>query len=369
MRLMKKILQLIIVLCSQAIYSQTQLEVETFLKGAQVMDVTGDGTNLWIATNGNGIFEYIPKSNSWMQYSTSFENLQNDFFYCVAANKDYVWAGSTDGLFIFDKKTNSWTKRKFGLGGQLANWIRSLAFDKYENVLWIGRFKYLTKFDLKEKKYTDYDLTLKGNEKTNTIKSIHVDGDSLVWFGTEAGLHKYDKSKDLNSKNALTFYDTKYNYFNGDGELVSIASILSERNFLWIGLDEFVTPERPEYNVGGLFRFNRKNDWFKFDNTSGLSANGIYDLERTGNYIWASLYQFGKDTKENFGRGIVLINRLTNQVLQITDSMIPKTVYSIYFDGQSLWLGTDSGLIKINFLNKLARWIEKNKNAKSGAQK
>ncbi len=366
---MKKLLLLILFFCGLNLSAQTQSDLEFFIKGAQVTDITSDGTNIWIATNGNGIFRYIPKSNAWMTYSTANGNLQHDFFYCIAANKDYVWAGSADGLFTLDIKRDTWTKRKFGLGGQLSNWIRALAFDKYENVVWIGRFKYLTKFDLKDKKYTDFDLTVRKNEKSNNIKTIKVDGDSLVWFGTEAGLHKYDKSKDLNDKNAITFYDTRYNYFDGEGEQVSITSLLFERKNVWIGLDEFITPERPEFNVGGLFRFNRRNDWMRFDTKNGLPANGVFDMEITGNYIWASLYQFGRSTKEMFGRGIVIIDRTTNQVIPIRDGRIPATVYSIFFDGTNLWLGTDSGLIKINFINKMAQWIGTFRDSKGGEKK
>lgn len=320
------------------------------------MDICSDGKDIWIATNGSGIFRYIPSQDKWEQYSTLKGNLQHDFFYCITANEDYVWAGSIDGLFIYDKKRNFWTKRKFALGGQLSNWIRSIAYDKYENVVWIGRFQYLTKYDLKTKRFTDYNLKINNNEKTNTIKTILVDGDSIVWFGTEAGLHKYDKSKDLNSPDAITFYDNRYNYFNGEGEQVSISTILLERNFIWIGLDEFITAERPEFNLGGLFRYNRKNEWIRFDNTNGLPANGIYDLERTGNYIWVSLYQFGKETKELYGRGLVLINRINNKIIPINDERIPKTINKIFFDGTYLWLGSENGLIKINFFNQLAQW-------------
>lgn len=353
---MKKLLLLLLLAVSLPILAQDENDFEFFLKGSSVTGICSDNGDLWFATNGNGIFKYSIRENKWEQFSTSRGNLQHDFFYCIAANKDFVWAGSTDGLFILDRKRNNWTKRKFGLGGQLANWIRSLAFDKYENVLWIGRFQYLTKYDLKSRRYFDYDLTVHKNVKTNTIKTIHVDGDSLVWFGTEAGLHKYDKSKDLNSPSAITFYDNRYNYFNGEGEQVSISSILTERNFVWLGMDEFITPEHPEFNVGGLFKFNRKNDWMRFDDSKGLTGNGVYDLARTGNYIWASLYQFGSSTKENFGRGLVVINRVTNKVMPVRDERIPSTINIIFFDGSYLWLGTESGLIKINLFNKLAQW-------------
>ncbi|MEG8945955.1 hypothetical protein [Rosettibacter firmus] len=346
----------IVLIFSSLLFSQSLSEYDFYLKGSSVMDICSDGKDIWIATNGSGIFRYIPSQDKWEQYSTLKGNLQHDFFYCITANEDYVWAGSIDGLFIYDKNRNFWTKRKFALGGQLSNWIRSIAYDKYENVVWIGRFQYLTKYDLKTKRFTDYNLKINNNEKTNTIKTILVDGDSIVWFGTEAGLHKYDKSKDLNSPDAITFYDNRYNYFNGEGEQVSISTILLERNFIWIGLDEFITAERPEFNLGGLFRYNRKNEWIRFDNTNGLPANGIYDLERTGNYIWVSLYQFGKETKELYGRGLVLINRINNKIIPINDERIPKTINKIFFDGTYLWLGSENGLIKINFFNQLAQW-------------
>ena len=351
---MNKIILVTVLLFTGIVSAQNDAVLEFFLNGIQVMDITSDGSSIWFATNGNGVYKYSPKSNEWKQYSSSQGNLQNDLFYCIATNKDYVWAGSADGLFMFDKKNGNWSKRKFGLGGQLANWIRALAYDKNQNVLWIGRFKYFSKYDVKTRKYYDYDLTIGGNDKTNMIKSIQVDGDSIVWVGTEAGLHKYDKSKDLNNKDALTFYD-KTNSFSSQGEQISVSSILLDRNYIWLGLDEFITPDRPQFNTGGIFKFDKYNDWMQINDSKGLPGNGIYDLELTGNYIWASIYQFGKSTKETFGRGIALINRVTNKVILIRDERIPRTVYTMYFDGTNMWLGTESGLIKVNFLNKLAQ--------------
>lgn len=351
---MRKLFSLFILL-SYSISAQDQKDLEFYLESAQVMDITNDGINLWFATNGHGIISYSPSSNKWEQYSTQKGNISLNLFYCIAANENYVWAGSTDGLFILDKKTGNWTKRKFALGGQLANWIRSIAYDEDENVVWIGRFKYLTKFDVSTRRYTDYDLTIRNNEKTNTIKSIRVER-KYVWFGTESGVHRYDKAKDFNNKDARRFYDIRNNSFNGEGEQVSVNTILTERDYIWFGLDEFVTPERPDFNVGGLYRFDYKTEWLGLDASKGLPGNGVYDLERTGNYIWASLYQFGSSTKETFGRGLALINRVTNQITPIRDDRIPRTIYSIYFDGVNLWLGTENGLIKINFFNKLAQW-------------
>jgi len=327
-------------------------QLESYLEGKDIRDICDDGNNLWVATNGNGIFQYNYRMQEWSNYSTRNEKLKLNFFYTITANKDFVWAGSSDGLFIFNKKRKRWSKRKFGKGGQLSNWIRDVQYDPHINAVWIGRFKYLTKYDIKRRRFTDYDLTKNKNMKTNTIKTIKVDGDSLVWFGTESGLHRYDKTIDISDESSLSFFDNDLNYFNGEGDAVSIASLLVEQNNIWIGLDEFITKNNPDYNVGGIYRFNRKNDWERFDARDGLKGNGIYDLEITGDFIWASLYQFSKNTKDIFGRGVALINRITKEVTMLNIEGLPKKVTSLHFDGTKLWFGTNNGLYTIDFTNK-----------------
>ncbi len=346
-----KIFLSIFLLLISVLSAQANEEITKHLSGVSVYDITGDGNNIWIATNGSGIYRYNLKEKKWRNFSTSDGSLSLDFFHAVDANENFVWAGSTDGLFIYDKKRNNWSKRKFSKGGQLGNWIRSVKYDRSENIVWIGRFMYLTKYEINNRRFIDYDLTINRDEKTNTIKTIAIDGDSLVWFGTENGLHKYDKYRDIAEPGALTFYDNRLNYFKGQGSAVSISKILFEQNFVWIGCDEFITRTNPEYNVGGLYKYDRRNQWIRFDNSSGLRGNGIFDIEITGNHIWVSLYQFSINTKEPYGRGIALIDRQTETVRTLNHPSLPETVHALYFDGVNMWLGAEDGLVQINFYN------------------
>lgn len=350
---MRTILFFLLIMLS-FVYAQENKIIDHTLKQSIIYDVCGDKDNIWAASYGNGVYQYSKKTKKWTNYSSKNRKLQHDFFYCITANDKYVWAGSSDGLFIFDKRTKRWKKRKFGKGGQLSNWIRSIAYDKHLDAVWIGRFKYLTRFDIKKHRFTDYDLTVDNNDKTNTIKSIQIDGDSLVWFGTEAGLHKYKKSQRFEEKGAVTFYDNSRTYFNGEGETVSISTLLFEQGNIWIGLDEFITPNKADYNVGGLYRFNRGNEWLRFDMDDGFYGNGVFDLELIGNQIWAALYQFHPQTKEQFGRGIALLDRQTFEVTMIPEGEIPSSVFSIYFDKKFVWLGTGEGVYKIDITNRLA---------------
>ncbi len=352
---MKVKLSIFILFSATFVWAQDTPDIVKHLDGITVYDVSGDGKNIWAATNGNGVYSYSREKKNWSNYSTANGKLQMDFFYSIDANDKYVWAGSTDGLFLLDKKRNRWTKRKFAKGGQLSNWIRCIKYDKYDDVVWIGRFKYLTKLDIKKRRFYDYDLTMNEDQKTNTIKVIELDGDSLVWFGTENGMHKYDKSRGIDDGGTVQYYNNRLNYFNGEGEAISISGLLFEQNFVWIGLDEFKTPSNPRYNIGGLYRYDRRNEWLRFDQHQGFRGNGIFDIERTGNYLWASCYQFGADTKDIYGRGIALVNIMNGDIIILDNEQIPDTVLKMYFDGSSMWMASIDGLYEIDLTNQLVR--------------
>ena len=49
--------------------------------------------------------------------------------------------------------------------------------------------------------------------------------------------------------------------------------------------------------------------WDRISKANGLGGNGIYCLARTGNYIWTGVYEFKKNDKEEYGKGLFLINR------------------------------------------------------------
>ncbi len=325
-------------------------KIRKYFKGAEVRDICRDGHYLWFATNGSGVIRLNLQNGRIKSFSVEKGNIDNNYFYSIAASPRYVWAGSTDGLFIYMKSSRRWIKRKFAVGGQLSNWIRSIKYDKYAKAVWIGRFMYLTKFDIRKRRFKDFDITRKGNKKSNTIKTIAVDGDSLVWFGTEGGLQRYDKRFKIQDESAITFYDNSYNYFLGEGQMVSITDILFERRNIWIGTDEFVTKENPDFNLGGLFKFDRVNFWKKFTIEDGLGGNGIYSLALIGKYIWASTYQFDRKLRIKYGRGISIIDRITNKVTKVVSKAIPDTIYKIYYDGKSVWLGGKDGVVRL-FLN------------------
>jgi ligand-binding sensor domain-containing protein len=367
---MIKIFLILIFLFFPLFGAYPQMDFDIYLDDASIKAITEEEDFLWVATYGQGIFRYSKKEHKWFNFSTKNKNLENDIFHAIAVNKNFIWAAANEGLFIYDRKKNKWSIKKFALGGQFGNWIRSLYYDSAEDILWIGRFRNLTQLDVSKQKYKDFDLTQDNDPKSNTFKTIKMDGDSIMWFGTESGVHIYRKKKRI-GQDTWQFLNNKKG-FKQEGDAVSISDFAFESGRVWFATDEFVTTEQPQFNPGGLYNYNRNFIWNKYSRGNGLSANGIYCLERTGNYIWAGIYSFDKREKEEYPKGLVMIDRITGKVTPIDlDQLQTKSsaITTLYFDGKDLWIGTNKGLWRLKISNPMAEWTLKKNNEKRGATK
>jgi len=355
----KKLLSIIIFFILISSSSFAQIESEIFLKGATVTGIVEEEGYLWVATYGQGIYRYTYKDEKWINFSTKSGNLDNDLFYNIAVSKNFVWAGASEGLFIYTKKQDKWSKRKFALGGQFGNWIRSLKYDPDQNVLWIGRFRNITRLDVKRRRYNDISRLQGTDQKSNNIKAIELDGDSLVWFGTESGVHIYNKKKKYSDPSAWRYITNKKRAFNEEGYAVSVSNFLFEGERIWFATDEFVTKEQPQFNIGGIYIYDRKIKWDRISRGDGLAANGIYSLGKTGNHIWVGVYEFDQIEKAEYGKGLFIINRLTGRVSPVDLNQIKivsSTILSFHFDSKYMWIGTGEGLVRVKMDNRLAEW-------------
>lgn len=363
--MIKKLFLIFFFLFTTVFYGQ--IESEIYLEGATVTGIVEEDSYLWVATYGQGIYRYSFEDDKWLNFSTKSGNLDTDLFYTIEVNKNYVWAGSTEGLFIYSKKRKKWSRRKFAKGGQFGNWIRVLKYDPQKNVLWIGRFRNITRLDVRRRRYVDINRIQGKDQKSNNIKSIALDGDSLIWFGTESGVHRYDKRKKYSDPSAWNYQTNKRRGFNEEGKSVSVSSILFEGKRIWFGTDEFTSIKDPGFNIGGIYIYDRKLDWQRISQVNGLADNGIYALGRTGNYIWAGVYSFDKKQNIEHGKGLYLINRNNLEVKEVDLNKLnvhTSTFLTFYFDGINLWIGSNDGLLRIKIYNPLAKWQKTDSNVK-----
>ena len=98
----------------------------------------------------------------------------------------------------------------------------------------------------------------------------------------------------------------------------------------------------------------------------------LFETAQPGNRIWAGIYIFNKEDKKDYGRGLALIDRFTEKVIPFDINSLnlgASQVLSLYFDGTSMWIGTDSGLYRVKIDNPLAHWALKKETTMRGKNK
>lgn len=345
---------LLIILFAGILQAQNKKpEVKELLAKAEITCFASEDGSIWFGTNGQGLYQYIYKTGELKSYTTATKTIDNDFITCVAVAKDYVWTGSSDGLFIFDRKKKQWKKRKFSAGGEYGNWIRALCYDKTRDELWIGRFRNLTLLSVDKQKFDDFDLTQSGDLKTNSITFLkREEGTRFLWIGTESGLFKYEIERQPTLKTGLKYYSNKGNAFRGEGKYVSVTDMLFEKQKVWIATEEFITVDQPDFSTGGLFSFDRRASWIRYAKNTGLPANGISAVSLIGNYLWLGTFEFDKKRKARTGKGLVMMHRKNGTVIPVDPNMLSLSsllITVLYFDGTYLWIGTEKGLYRVTF--------------------
>ncbi len=327
--------------------------------GAKVTGFVRDGNDIWLSTYGNGIFRYDGATNELISMADGDKGIKDRLIDCIEVNEDFVWAGTSDGLLILDKEKGTWKKRKFAEGGEYGNWIRGLKYDASTGLLWIGRFINLSILNVKRQKYEDYNLARGSETSTNNVKRFFIEENRYVWIVTEGGLYKFDKENGDFSVDQCEFMTNKDGNFRSEGMRVSVNSILFDKEFIWFGNQDFRSAEMPDFNVGGIYRFNRMAKWDKIDSRTGLRGDGVYSLVRVGNTVWAGTYEFDKDIKKEYGRGVSIIDRNSAKLISSnpSDLKIPANhIYYMEFDKRYVWMASDNGLWRIDLSNPLGTW-------------
>jgi len=236
--------------------------------------------NLWVGTWGSGLFQFNPKTNEKIHFSSLKERwIVSDFVYSIYLNaKDELIIGTRDGVQIY-----------------LPNQKQFVDFFKYKNINSLGLFNNNRVYSFAEDRVGDLWISsriglfqVKGKEligyynnpnDTNSITSgevydVIVDSKGMVWAGSLNGLNRINPE----TKKVTRF--VRNANFTGE-QLVSneILSLLEDREGnLWVGTSS------------GLHRFDVNTGKVKlFTEDNGLPNNIIYSLEEDNKgKIWMS---------------------------------------------------------------------------------
>jgi ligand-binding sensor domain-containing protein len=264
------------------------------------------------------------KSVSPLNYNTKIENpfiltsptsstISGNFIICTLNDKEgNIWIGTEkDGLVKFDG--TNWFAYNSTNSGLPNNTIYSLAID-INNILWIGTRDGLAKFDGAEWTiFTTSNSSLPGN----VIYSMSIESNGVKWIGTSRGLARFD---DYSWK----IFNTKNSKLQNN----SIAALnIDTFGNKWIGTFE------------GLIKYDDKA--WQIINRSN-SKKPFYDIYSI------NFDDYGNPFIATWGNGLASFNGLNWTFLDKRNSALPDDfVSSMLIDKNgNKWIGTLNGLVK-----------------------
>jgi ligand-binding sensor domain-containing protein len=207
-----------------------------------ITSVAADGSDVWLSTS-KGLCRYPGMSddpNAWVTYTSMIEirpmvfsqeyasSLVSNKIRTIAAEKDYIWAGTERGVSRYDKRQDTWQTFTHE-DGLIDDKVSCIAVDK-DNV-WFGTAKGVTKFSRETRDWITF--TTRNGLPSDQVTCIAIDGSS-IWFGFfDAGLARYDESPGSEESKAK---DSWTRFTESDGLAHnSVLSMTVDGDFIWIG--------------------------------------------------------------------------------------------------------------------------------------
>jgi ligand-binding sensor domain-containing protein/signal transduction histidine kinase len=304
-----------------------------------ITDITEDNnSDLWIATIQQGLDKYDHQKDEFIHYrhdSTNQNSLVNDFVSCLLKDsKGNIWIGTSDGISVFDTKSNRFIQ-SFKTPGENSSisisQVTTLYEDKDHNI-WIGTNNGLALYNPGKKSFTRFmhDDKDAGSLSSNHITSVFEDSKHRLWIGTNGGgLNLLDKQT-----GKFRIFKKKNTKAPGicDNIIFSLAG--DDEGMIWIASEN-----------NGISIFNPSTETFtnyehNSTNSTGLSSNSINRLYKDGKgNIWIGTYNAGINLYNKDAGKFIHYNNTS-----ISNSLSNNNVLGLCEDRENnIWVATDGG--------------------------
>lgn len=357
--------------------------------------ITEDSSNnIWIGTPG-GLTRYSEKNNTFYSSSPPRNLYGTSTFInsiCID-NNNRVWCSTDGGLFSFDLKNNSFrhfyiTSKDYKNNITLSNKLTHIIYDKDENRLWISTQDGLWSFNPRNSQFKK-EISLQNDYNYQPLFSyVFESADKNIWTGNWGnGLEQLNKhtgkvihytslpmhptivrniteAKQPDGKNVLWL----------DGQLLAFDPA-SSRFFQYslssqtTGLPDFFPCYRSEdgwlwlASSSGLYIYNPERQFFQhhfFANDITEQAvvfsewnHSVLVGGASNNFL--KLYDDTWNVKKDFGSICQLASSEKN-------SGTNSAVLSIAQNNTDLWIGSTSGIVKINTKTGHTHWFHHKEN-------
>jgi ligand-binding sensor domain-containing protein/signal transduction histidine kinase/DNA-binding NarL/FixJ family response regulator len=241
--------------------------------------LTDHQNNLWIGTDGNGLFCQDAKGKKILQLKhqpDDVNSISHNKVKCILQDDDNgIWIGTINGLNYYDFRYKT-IHRYFHNASDTTSLpddrVYDLAKDSEGNI-WVGTYRGgLCKLNKETKTFERFGY--RANDTTSLssdgITYIYEDSGNNLWVGTISGLNKKPKGKD-------TFI--RFVNANNQNNMYALCIYEDKQKRLWIGT-------RDE----GLKLKEKDNAIFRtFTAADGLAGNSVSGmLEDSKGFLWIS---------------------------------------------------------------------------------
>jgi ligand-binding sensor domain-containing protein len=204
-----------------------------------ITSVAADASDVWFSTS-KGLCRYPRMSddpNAWVTYTSMIEirpmvfsqeyasSLVSNKIRTIAAEKDYIWAGTERGVSRYDKRQDTWQTYTHE-DGLIDDKVSCIAVDR--DSVWFGTAKGVTKFSRETRDWITF--TTENGLPSDQVTCIDIDGSS-IWFGFfDAGLARYDESPGSELAESWTRFTESDGLAHN-----SVLSMTVDGDFIWIG--------------------------------------------------------------------------------------------------------------------------------------
>lgn len=323
--------------------------------------INGDKSNLiWIGTVGGGVskLNLHKKFNQFNHNPTDENSLSHNMIRAISEDaKGNVWIGTLgSGLNRFDKTNNIFQRFNVKNSNLSSDIITSVYEDKF-GTLWVGSWGgglirlildgEIDKYKIKKVsvyKHNGNDIT---TITSNIIQDVYEDSKGNLWIGTEDGLDKFNRSKNIfiHNRNNSDILNSL-----SDNRIQSKCILEDRFGYLWVGtwngLNRIKLNKSKSKNNEAVYKHFFKSD--------GLSDNRVISIYEDTENDNANKLIFWVGTIGGGLNKIVMnvnsggeIGDFSIQVFTQKDGLPSNVIYGILGDNNyNLWLSTNNGLSK-----------------------
>lgn len=171
---------------------------------------------LWIcAINSDSLYHYNPVTTqlSKYRYYDSAFSVNQGFICALEDSKGQMWFGTINrGLVRLDRSSGTFTANTVEQGLS-NNYVYGILEDSHDN-LWMSTNKGLSKYNVQEQRFTNYDISHGLPNNQFNFKSAFKDRSGWMYFGTINGLCYFHPDSLMENNTGLAIYLSDFKLFN-----------------------------------------------------------------------------------------------------------------------------------------------------------